>query len=1144
MPVNGLVWAADTLQLRVEGSASGSHSGDGTGVYTWSGTGTVQYADSTTTIATGFLIQIGGSSATGNWSVTYTGPGSPLGTTWNGSGWTSANCLVQLTDVRLYNTGTAWRLVADYEVFAGGVSRLTGSIDESNSVFGPAFVPLLGMPINVSGSASASTTGLPTYTQSSTYDYQSQTSGTVIGGWRYLEVGGVSWQAPDVNVLTLSVPTVACDETKAVSAISATSTYTCSVPIQAFSRTKRTFIATNEGQINVIVGCAADEENPAYEICNETGPLDVGSGDPTQDVYSLENWTESQSGSLRAVPDCEKAFKRFNDDFKVLAYRTKFPQTVVRRAASCTDGMVVTSDTDDDEVHPLQDVILQVMEETTASMEDTLAYPSYAPLTASGGATYTKVYQYYDNFSGVLCPPSWLECDVSGCTTTVSYECDVIFTVYDDEDISYSASVVFPYSVGGTSDMAGYLGHTTSALARYINSWCNPHWSYGLWTESWEVDSSAETWDDYWEKIGSQWVANTAASITDETRNHLVSEPLGNDGNSGFLESNFAGLRWLGISRWITKEITPRSSYTFTSASSSLWAGTDCTITHGSDMTVNPSASPCEVALTIGSFTVEPYQWVHLADRITADWTATNITDCKVYLEAADGTRVLLNDNEPGTAKYRVQAQCDTYAGSWKQDFGAGVVTDEGSDDISPDGVSSAVMASPERAYAFEMLADFTAAKLVYLVEVADVDTDFNIDYPEFEYTKSNTRLLTPENAHQVNIVHSEGPGVRFGFWDTGTSGTVNNPPAVYDPSERPNTVDWLVAERLAVRGVAYNDGLTTELTSLRDTFEGQSVGNERTSSYGFWLVPEPASTDWYLALVSSLAECPPLGCFPRRERVKTDWSETGSEIVQHSWVWAQGPDYLVNPAYQTDLVYSASTWTAGTSATIGWRRSRHSHAVDNTETGAKVVQGSVDYATVRPWRGFYSVVPPGADLGAVDYVTHRDGMHYRSYINGDGKIVSERSDNLLVWAGETTTIDADYLSLSHAFEGYPGVYLNYTEGGVVYQRQSSDGVSWGVATTISTGASNTHSRTVHLPGGRSFTYWINSSGNIVGSEYDAAGNTVGATVFSTSITGVDNVAFGAAFSTYGQGRLRVVIQCTISGVLTEYVSTDGRSFS
>lgn len=1061
MPVNGLVCAWDILELKVSGSASGSHSGDGTGVYSWSGTGTTNYAPNASTVLAGFNILIGGSSATSQWSVTYTGPGSPSGTTWTGSGWTSAVCVIELTDVRLYNIGGAWKLTADYEVFAGGVSRLTGSISETSTFFGPAFIPLIGMPIEVSGSASASTTGLPTYTDSSTYDYNSETTGTVTGGWRFKEVGGVSWQTLAVNVLGLSVPTVACSESTSVSAVSASNTYNLSVPIYAYSRTKRTFLETVPHVLEVTETCVPPDPDPEFIICQKTGPSECISGDDEWDVYTLENWAENKGGSIRAVPDLEKGINRFNDDFKVLLYRFEMPQTVVRRTASCTDGAVVTTDTDDDEVHPYQNEILQVVENSAASMEDTLGYASYAPVTASGSKSYTKVHQILDQCVALPCPPSWYTCDLSPCdgVGVVVISCELILPDYDDESVSYSASVQFPYSVGATADMAAYLGHSTSALVRYINSWCNPHWSYALWTESWEVDSSPETWDDYWEKIGSQWVYNAAASITDETRNHLVSEGLGNDGNSGFCESNLGGLRWLGISRWTTKEVVPRTDYTFDSGSSSLWAGTDCTITHGSDMTVNPSVSPCEVELTLGSFTVEPYLWTHLADRITADWTATNISDCKVYLEAADGTRVLLNDNDPGVAKYRPQAQCSEYAGSWKQDFGAGIVTDEGSDDISPDGVSAAVMASAERAFAFEMLADFTAAKLVYVIEVADVNTDINIDYPRFEYTKSSGRLMTPENAHQVNIVHPNGAGVRFGFWNTGTSGTVNNPPAVYDPDTRPNTIDWLVAERLAIRGVAYNDGLTTELTTLRDTFEGQSVGNERSNSHGLWLKPEPASANWYLALVSSLAECPPLCCFPRLERDQSDWSESGTDYVQHVWAWCQGPDYMVSPSQAMHLDHASVRWTAATTGIAGWKRTRHSHMVDNTETGAKIAFDPDDIATVRPWRGFYGVYSLDDVLDSL-WNLHVPWSHYHRLAHVSGDIRHSRA--LAVVPSDGFDSEVDVLTSDEGCIDYDplgiivGTFKDGTDGKVYETYDDGEGYS-SVATVITGDPINLH---------------------------------------------------------------------------------------
>jgi len=261
------------------------------------------------------------------------------------------------------------------------------------------------------------------------------------------------------------------------------------------------------------------------------------------------------------------------------------PITQKTAIASCTDG-VTTSDTQTTTVHPNQSEILQVVEYPAAAIEGTFTYPSYAPLTAVSGKSYTKTFQFYELTGACVCPPSWFVPVACDGEEVAGYSCELVWPDHETEDQSYSASFSFPSSVG--TDIAGYLSHN-EALPRYINSWCNPHWSYALWTQDWEVDLNPETWNDYWKYVGSQWINNSPAAISRDTRNHLVSEGLTNDGNQGFLETFFGGLRWLGISRWHTKEVTPRTDYTYGTASETLWTADQGTITmDATEITVTP----------------------------------------------------------------------------------------------------------------------------------------------------------------------------------------------------------------------------------------------------------------------------------------------------------------------------------------------------------------------------------------------------------------------------------------------------------------------------------------------------------------------------------------------------------------------------
>lgn len=436
-----------------------------------------------------------------------------------------------------------------------------------------------------------------------------------------------------------------------------------------------------------------------------------------------------------------------------------------------------------------------------------------------------------------------------------------------------------------------------------------------------------------------------------------------------------------------------------------------------------------ELKLAIGSFSVAPFLWPHLADKLTVDWDDPNIADCKVYLEAQEGSRVLLNDNEPGVAKYRPSGNSTRYAGSWAQDYGAGVATDQGTDSITPDGISSAVMADSHLSHAFQLLRDRTAKYLVYVITPVDSAQPVVVKQPRFEYTKSAQRQTIYENAHQCAVIHPDGPGVRYGQMDTGTSGTLTNPPNVYDGATRPNAIDWRIYHRLSVQGIAHDDGLTTEIAADRDTFEGQSVGNERSGSFGFLLPNNGESANWFVALVAALAEIPPLAMLPRRERNENTWVEDGG-FCQHAWVWGQEPDYFVSAKYPTLLEVSGSDWTTTYTAPLGWKVRTHSHAVNNSETGAKATQNGTELAELRPFRGFYVV----ADFGANQTVLANTHTHWGHY------------HRLGVSGSDVTHSRAEYVTPSYGFEEESPFPVSVTSGGITY---TEDGL---VMATVSDG--------------------------------------------------------------------------------------------
>lgn len=582
MPTNGQASPFEALRWQVSSDASGSHTGAGTGVYTHSASSYVRYTPDTVTLLAGWTLNVGGSSATDEWTVFYEGPGSSLGgDTWTGSGWATVAAEIVIEDLKFYGRGSDFRLVGSLSVYVQGVLEIGPiGIDEASAGLGPAYVPLFGVPMVLSGSCGASTTGLPSYGPQDPYSYSSTCTAEASGGWGGKEIGEPDYVGLPMTVLGASAPGVASPcEDPGIGSVSADDTMTLSV--SSYAKTESSREMTEDGEITACVQtCTCPGEDPVVSTVAQVPPI-------PWERYKTRDFENSRGGEIMAMPDCQRAIKRFNPDFMMLCYRTEMPQTTVVTSATCDDGVAATTDIDTTEVHPHQAEILDMLTNVPGSIEDTLGYHGYAPATVSGSSSEDIV--YLDYYSAVLCG------DVPACSGDDEPVCESVFVGLTDAppDVHTTASrsVSFPSTVGPSSDMAGYLGHS-SAIVRYINSWGNPLWSFAVWTEpplGWEVDGSPETWADYWQKVGSQWISDAYVSRAQESRNHLVSEGLENDAYAAFCDSLFGELRWIGVSRWQTKAVAPRASYQYGEDQESLMEVDQGTLsTSGTTITITP----------------------------------------------------------------------------------------------------------------------------------------------------------------------------------------------------------------------------------------------------------------------------------------------------------------------------------------------------------------------------------------------------------------------------------------------------------------------------------------------------------------------------------------------------------------------------
>lgn len=1137
MPENGLVWNADKRRWKFVLDGSGSHSGIGSGSYSATATGRVYYTPDALTESSLFVVAMSIDIDAGTSSVTYTGPGAPLGATYSST--VPLVVEVVLEGDAVYNIGGNWQQKGGtLKVYVGGVLKLSTSVDGTTSGgLGPHYLMYGGEEVWASLSSSAGTTGLPG-TLPDTYAYSSSVDATLTLWCEWQEPGSGVWTGSPVSFHSSTAPSVpgTCTDPGLGTA---TGTTTSGFAVGCHAEQSVTRTEYDSGTLTRVCTHAYCDgvEMPGSPYCIDQ----PGDGiDWTRWKTVTESKTTSVSVGL--VADREKSVGRIDTGTKFLMYRTEMPETKWAGAASCDDDGSVTSTTTGGTVHPHQDVILEVVTDTAAAMEDTFGYHSYSEKSVSGG--WAKTVAYDDDLAGVLYP-SVPPCDDPDAVQTLVD----VYTGYTadppDESYSSSRSYSFPSYVGPSSDMAGYLGHTADR-PRYINSWCNPHWSFFLWFESWDVDSAPETPADYWFPMRQQWLDDALLASPPQSRNHIVSDGLGNDtGMRSFFDTFTAGLPWVGVSRFQTKAVTPLTDYTYDHDSESLWSVDDGTLS--SDATGVKSTPTGSFAgnptfkMLLHSFTVEPYLWPALADAGVFDWDTGNISAVAVKLEGRNGEQVSWPVSR-GVQSAWPKGSPAKYCGSWAQDYAADGVTDQGAD-FDASGDSAAVYADPAISTAAMGLADRTAKYLVFTVTPVDATLPVTVKWPRLKYTKSASRLLVAESAQDQAVVHPDGPGVRVGDlqWYDSVLGW-SNPPLVGPGVYKQTAVDGLEIERVLLRGVAYDGGspdLTTELTQRWTSYEVNNVAGVARDSVSFFF-PVAVTADWDLALVNVMAEVPPTGIIPVRGR-DDRWQPTG-DFVQETWVWAQDKCRHVSSLTPGDVFTGGDVqWTSNGTAVASWCVTEHAHALDNTESGFKLFQGTTQRGKDwRPWRGFFAVWPPVTDAVGVDACRAPDGRMFRVWAMADGTVRTESCDTGRAWNGVDQSFTADAVSVNAAMTGRGNkVFLLYADGGTVYERESGDGVTWSVATSVGTG---TQAKGWAGADGRRFRYYLDS-GVIYADCLDAAGNTI-ESAHDTGVSGVDDASFGAMDYYYGQNRRGCLLECVVSGTVTEYSSQNGLDFS
>lgn len=853
----GLLWATDILEYSLEGAAAYTRSGT-QGVQAAAGLASEFSLDSVLT-AVGIRLTIGTSIAAGAAAGSGTGyerleiPVLSVDQNDTSSGgWvTSLTARVEFDDFELWSVAVAgvFKLrikASDFRFITSSGTYYThgAAIQLDSSYWAPSGIPLHGVAPTLSASAAVN----PAITQGAlagvcvAQNVYATAAMDATGGWRFKLRGEAAWSELPVELNIIEPPALACD-------ISATrddpvAATTWGATVSAYQASSD--VSTYRGTVN------------CDQCTNGTATVPA-----VYDVWDrVVEWT-NRLAQVTLLPNLAKSVERWGDgtDYRALIDRGGFPWAKASSAAYCTDWWADTTDTDVDEVElsPEYSAMLLPVENAASTIEDPLGETTYAPYSL--GTLYFRARNFCQSLvSPGTCPavlPEEPPGTIIPCVTGTQDAYTSQLTSQFLPDVQESSGA------GSNPDMLSYLDHA-EPLHRYVNYVANPHWSYSYYfptnTEDtdddgindqqnvWQLDN-ADIANEYYLATRRQWITHPALDPADDlqTTNSLVSAPL-IDGQMSLKWKGIWGTEtspW-GITRFVPYEWDPLTSLTLDSGSEDLWSGEDCTLAFGATVVVNPSADECTVDFDLASFATPPYFYPQICGSVTIGWNTTNVDSIKVYLVNALGEEFLLTDNIEGTFSYvsLIATLADSYyAGSWKQDFGAGYITDEGADSLAS-GVSAGTMADSKRVTAFQLLHGLQCAKLRWKITPTDhTSTNIELDWPTF--TASTSPKVFQEQGHHGAIIHENGPGVRFGSWrwyDYG-GGSALTTPVVEPPASRwvayghkASALDFLRFKNIVGLSEAYNDNFAADMAMLFDADEGSTSGDAATDTLAFFV--------------------------------------------------------------------------------------------------------------------------------------------------------------------------------------------------------------------------------------------------------------------------------------------------------------------
>ncbi len=1028
---------------------------------------------------------------------------------------------------------------SDLRFYAQGALVYThgATISLTSGYYTAAGIPLIGIPPTLRADALVSPVSADGGVAASCAEssLSIEAISTVTDGWRFKEAGSGSWSALPVNVNPKAIPSLACTVTSTAVAPTAGNTYAGSCQAKAWLTD------------NTVAG---SEITSGCQLCSNG----MGSGwGFTPYTRTLEKGAHAAQVTL--LPALTKSVKRWGDgsDYGALIKRWGFPKAESHSSNECRDydDEDPTSSNSYATVFGSYPMASADVQNAAHTIENPFGIASFAPYSYGGYIERARNTCVVTTSFGT-CPPIQVGDPIpdppSGCVPLVE-------DAYRNT-ISSSFGAYVETSLGNP-DMHGAYDHL-DGLVRYLNYCCHPHAHYLYYFPANTIDTDGDNlvdaqaeWEiggieiasEYWQDLRTQWLIGGA-------RNSLVSAPLRDGKHSYWIKSRYGTeTSWWGISRFKVRQLLPATEKTLDSDSASLWSATNATLTHGANIVVNPSTTTPVVKLDLGSLNVEWWYFPHLAKSIMIDWLAPNVVSVNAYLESIDGSSKVFLGNIAGTTYAKPITGTDTkYAGSWKQDFGVGYLTDDEGADSLPSGISGATMTDMERVMAFQLLSGQAAAFLRFEIEVADPGVDMTLKYPKF-VAPTTAPFLYNESGHQSCIVWADGPGVRWGswrWWDY-AAGAELSAPVVEVPGtqwgllgHKSTVLDALRYENLFALGKSYDDGVATIIASLYDSTDGNTKAKVAYDTLAFLV--KSNSKAWSV-LVNTYAETPPLAMFPVRAR-DTDMAATGA-FAQESWSYAQKPRRYIAADTQLDVAVPG-TGALITSTLAGvpapWKGSEHSAVFDGTEPHYNILFGAHRVATGRPWHGYFAVPkaewPTEANWSSYDVSKQR--RHVIAVADAANLVSVGLSENTrtLGFDQVVTAITATAGCIRFAGDGQSLILWTVESGAVLQRSSTTEGQTFSVSTSIGAGSQVT---AIMTPQRIRYIY-RRVGATIVCQVRDSADNIL---VADTTViaSGVDDRSIDSEYRPLSDGSFEIVLWYIAGGVLTEAYSSTGLAF-